>query len=200
MKPGRSYLYQAATVPIALYESVDLIDRTLVAAAEIDAKRARQIVVEAAQQPFGARRVLVIDGADILSEQVQNTLLKLLEEPPHFLIVILATPHPSLLLPTVRSRLHPIPAEPSLVDKPARERRELPTESVLGGQLTGTKDRAALVALLEDLRQDAADAMLETPTANLIRAVDLLDRSIRRLGQNANQKLVIDALLLNWPL
>jgi DNA polymerase-3 subunit delta' len=51
------------------------------------------------------RRLAILDQADELTDQAQNAMLKILEEPPkHSLIVLIAT-EPELLLPTLRSRM-----------------------------------------------------------------------------------------------
>ena len=52
----------------------------------------------------GARRVLLIDHIDRANEQAANSLLKILEEPPEHLILLLAAENPYDLLPTIRSR------------------------------------------------------------------------------------------------
>ena len=51
-----------------------------------------------------AWRVLIVDGADSMNSNAQNAALKLLEEPPPNVLILLVTHRPSLLLPTVRSR------------------------------------------------------------------------------------------------
>lgn len=55
--------------------------------------------------PIEARyRVVIIDDAHSMNRAAQNALLKTLEEPPAFAVLILISSKPSLLLPTVRSR------------------------------------------------------------------------------------------------
>ena len=51
-----------------------------------------------------AWRVLIVDGADSMNQSAQNAALKLLEEPPPNVLILLVAHRPSLLLPTVRSR------------------------------------------------------------------------------------------------
>ena len=51
-----------------------------------------------------AWRVLIVDGSDSMNPNAQNAALKLLEEPPPNVLVLLVAHRPSLLLPTVRSR------------------------------------------------------------------------------------------------
>ena len=52
----------------------------------------------------GSRRVFLIDHIDRANEQAANSLLKILEEPPEHLILLLAAENPYDLLPTIRSR------------------------------------------------------------------------------------------------
>ena len=52
----------------------------------------------------GERRVFLIDRLDRANEQAANSLLKLLEEPPDYLILIATTENLYDLLPTIRSR------------------------------------------------------------------------------------------------
>ncbi|MDB6453672.1 DNA polymerase III subunit delta' [Falsirhodobacter sp. 20TX0035] len=52
----------------------------------------------------GGRRVAIVDAADELAPAGANALLKLLEEPPPGVTLILVSHQPSRLLPTIRSR------------------------------------------------------------------------------------------------
>ena len=55
----------------------------------------------------GAWRVFLIDSIDRANEQAANSLLKVLEEPPAHLILIMTACNPYDLLPTIRSRAVP---------------------------------------------------------------------------------------------
>lgn len=50
------------------------------------------------------RKVYVIDDADLMSEESQNCLLKTLEEPPEYAVIILIVSNESRILPTIKSR------------------------------------------------------------------------------------------------
>lgn len=61
----------------------------------------------------GGRRVVIVDSADEMNTSASNALLKLLEEPPADVTLLLISHQPSALLPTIRSRcqtlrLHPL--------------------------------------------------------------------------------------------
>jgi DNA polymerase III subunit delta' len=55
----------------------------------------------------GSWRVFLIDAIDRANEQAANSLLKVLEEPPPHLILIMTARNPYDLLPTIRSRAVP---------------------------------------------------------------------------------------------
>lgn len=65
----------------------------------------RELIAEAYVKPHqAARRVFIIDGAHTMNEQSQNTLLKVLEEPPADIIFILIAETKATLLDTIISR------------------------------------------------------------------------------------------------
>ena len=74
-------------------------------------------ILDTVQYPpqFGKNKVYIIDEVHMLSAGASNALLKTLEEPPAYMIFILATTEPQKVLPTIRSRcqrydFHRIPA------------------------------------------------------------------------------------------
>jgi DNA polymerase-3 subunit delta' len=70
---------------------------------------ARRWLFEAAGAPVVApRRIVLIEHADRANEQIQNALLKALEEPTDRHLFILVADEPRGLLPTIRSRCQPL--------------------------------------------------------------------------------------------
>lgn len=70
---------------------------------------ARRWLLDAAGAPVaGSRRVVLIEHADQAGEQIQNALLKTLEEPTDRHLFVLVADEPSRLLPTIRSRCQPL--------------------------------------------------------------------------------------------
>jgi DNA polymerase-3 subunit gamma/tau len=57
--------------------------------------------------PRGKRKVLLIENADRMQEGARNSLLKLLEEPPPSITIVLTSSREKALLPTIVSRLRP---------------------------------------------------------------------------------------------
>ena len=52
----------------------------------------------------GQKRVFVVIDAEKMNDQASNSLLKILEEPPPFSHIILVTPNPYMIIPTIKSR------------------------------------------------------------------------------------------------
>lgn len=65
----------------------------------------RDLQKDAANRPtYGNRKVYLIPGAELMTVQAQNCLLKTLEEPPEYVVILLTTNSFEVLLPTIRSR------------------------------------------------------------------------------------------------
>lgn len=65
----------------------------------------RNLQARIVEKPITSRRkVYVIDEADLMSEESQNCLLKTLEEPPEYAVIILIVSNESKILPTIKSR------------------------------------------------------------------------------------------------
>jgi DNA polymerase-3 subunit gamma/tau len=57
--------------------------------------------------PSGRRKILLIENADRMQDGARNSLLKILEEPPETLTIILTASRREAILPTLLSRLRP---------------------------------------------------------------------------------------------
>ena len=137
----------------------------------------RQIRDSAAVMPNEAQaKVYILDGADHMTEQAQNALLKVLEEPPSYVIFLLTCGAASSLLPTVRSRAqifrvqkedNPqteeseafLLAESMAKAVPSAREYDLVSASQAAGYLAQRLTRKKLMALLEAVLE--AQAMLE---------------------------------------
>ncbi len=66
----------------------------------------REIKSKISQKPIrSSRRTIIIDQAEKLTPAAQNALLKILEEPPSFGLLVLIAVQPEVLLPPLYSRL-----------------------------------------------------------------------------------------------
>jgi DNA polymerase-3 subunit gamma/tau len=71
---------------------------------------ARDLRERAFFAPVNSRfKVYIVDEAHMVTTQGFNALLKLVEEPPEFLVFVFATTEPDKVLPTIRSRTHHYP-------------------------------------------------------------------------------------------
>lgn len=65
-----------------------------------------QLSQEIRIRPFsGERRIFIIPEAEKMTQQAQNAILKTIEEPPTYAIIILLADQEEALLPTIRSRV-----------------------------------------------------------------------------------------------
>lgn len=75
------------------------------ASAAIKIGSIRDIIYEESLKPYeGKKRIFIINDAEAMTEEAQNALLRLLEEPPQNHILILTSSNMTGLLPTVVSR------------------------------------------------------------------------------------------------
>jgi DNA polymerase III delta' subunit len=86
----------------------------------------------------GRRRIFIIDGAETMSEEAANSVLKVLEEPPLFTHIILLSDNPALILPTIKSRCQVLPFLPVADEEIERALRKSGVEA----------DKARLMALI----------------------------------------------------
>ncbi len=194
--PGRSYLYSAEITPNELPDiKVDQIDLISVDLGEMAVKDLRTLISTAQEKPFGENRLLWLRNAVDLSDVVQNTLLKIIEEPPAQLIIVVQASSADDLLPTLRSRLHFVN---SATDETVFEEVFPASVSELDKTLRGIKERAELVKLISMELSYLKKKMLEQPSKEVSSKISLLLKTITRLKQNCNQKLAIDSLLLHW--
>ena len=140
-------------------------------------------------RPFEAsRRVYLIIGADLLNEDAADALLKDLEEPPAYAVLVLVASHLARLPDTIRSRCQPIAfhrlSRRAIEEKLVESRPELDAETlssvsrVAGGRL----DRAERL-----LDPDAAARRVEL--VELARSVYLAER----FDAGAAGRIIVDA-------
>mgnify|MGYP000878485662 FL=1 len=73
--------------------------------ASIGVDSIREMQNDVANRPsYGNHKVYFIDGAEKMTTQAQNCLLKTLEEPPEYTIILLSVTSFEALLPTIQSR------------------------------------------------------------------------------------------------
>ena len=137
----------------------------------------REVQREASLAPFeGSHRIIIFDGAEQLSEEAANSLLKTLEEPPDNVVMLLLTSSATSLPATIVSRCQPLELRPVSRLTIAREladRYEMDADSAdeiarlsegrLGWAIRAVEDREVLVGLSQQLEaiEDAVSGGLE---------------------------------------
>ncbi len=108
---------------------------------------------------LGAKKIVIVDDAQFLSEAAQNSFLKTLEDPPGDALIVLVAHSESGLLPTVRSRCQRFsfrPLTPTAIERLLREKHGRSTDDArllalyCDGSL-GLSTRIDVVALREIL-------------------------------------------------
>jgi len=76
------------------------------------------IVAAASHTPFEApHRIFVLERVDVMNDEAANALLKTLEEPPSYVVLLLLTDRPTQVLPTIASRCQPVRFDPPTTDQ-----------------------------------------------------------------------------------
>jgi len=119
-------------------------------------------------KPYSSRRkVYIIDEAEKMTVQAQNALLKTLEEPPEYGVILILTTNVNSLLPTILSRcvvLHMKPVEDALVKTFLMEEMLIPDykAEICVAFARGNVGKAKLLAAseeFENIREDAVTLM-----------------------------------------
>lgn len=113
------------------------------------------------------RRIAVIDDADRMNAESANALLKTLEEPPSYSVLILIAANPDSLLPTIRSRCQQVRFAPLTDSDVAELLRE-----------TGIVDDAAEAAIVARLSG-----------GSVATAAQLVDPALRKLREELYERL-----------
>jgi DNA polymerase III subunit delta' len=117
------------------------------------------VVAAASHTPFEARyRVFVLERADTLIEQAANALLKTLEEPPAYVVLLLLTDRPTQVLPTIASRCQPVRFDPLPAEQVAQSLTGIPepTATACARLSLGDGEKARALAFGDGPRLRAA--------------------------------------------
>lgn len=156
-------------------------------------------------KPLTKRRIFIIDGAETMRWDHANIFLKILEEPPETATLILLTPNPYLLLPTIRSRCLQFFFSPLIRDQVEQvlQRRDdlAPAQRKLAAQLAEGSPGAALAMDIEE-ESELRKSALQVLAAIIERrsATDLFNETARLVkGQKTPFETVLEVFysLLN---
>jgi DNA polymerase-3 subunit delta' len=115
------------------------------------------VVAAASHTPFeSSHRVFVLERADTMNDEAANALLKTLEEPPPYVVLLLLTDNPSQVLPTITSRCQPVRFDPlpaaQLAERLQSRGIDPETATACARLSLGDGERALTLALTPELR------------------------------------------------
>lgn len=142
---------------------------------EIVVDQMREIKADSAIMPNEAeKKVYIIDEAETMNGTAQNTMLKLLEEPPAHAHFLLLTENVKMFLPTVRSRCIELSITPEKEERSSSDEAENLFSILEKGDKFGLlsfafanerMERETLRQLAADVRRMAAEKMREDKNA-----------------------------------
>jgi hypothetical protein len=162
---AKARAYAADTLSITDPSSPDIVVYTF---GHLSVEDTRRILDAAYQSGTGTHKVLVL-YANRLFHEAQNALLKVMEEPPEGVVIVMGVPSRGILLPTLRSRLIDLPQEGT----------DVPADAVAASflKLSGA-EREKYIAKLVD--RTKADNKEEVRDAARTEALELLQELTRR--------------------
>lgn len=148
----------------------------------------RQMQEDVYKKPILSRKkIFIIDNADLMTEEAQNSLLKTLEEPPEYIVIILVLSNESLLLNTIKSRCMKINFfnlseelikdyihKNNLIDNPSKEILKLFNGSI--GKIYEIKENIDLYLQIEKLTKEILNKEINS-LIDLIKKSELIYKS-----------------------
>lgn len=134
-----------------------------------------QVVATMSVKPYSSKKkVYIISETEKMTPQAQNALLKTLEEPPAYAVIILLTDNVDALLPTIQSRcvvLNMKPVDDKLVKKFLMKEEHVPDyrAEICAAFSRGNIGKAKILARSEEFDKIKDDAI------TLLRHIDEMD-------------------------
>ncbi len=175
--------------------------------AEISIDQVRDMQHSSSLPPFEGRyKVFIIDGAELMSNEAANCLLKTLEEPADGVIFILLTANEGILPATVVSRCQRLELRPLAtpqVEAVLNERRgvESPKAELLARLCHGCLGWALLAAADDSLLQQRAekiDRLLDIANGDYDERFDYASQLAAQFSQNRGSVQQVLDLWLEW--
>jgi len=170
----------------------------------------RQLTETVYLKPLGCeKKIYLIEDAELMTPQAQNALLKTLEEPPEYAVIVLITSNEKLLLDTIRSRCITIRDE--VEEEPEDDEIVSQNEEIFArlgnmdavtaleyGQMIIARGPGGAARFLDAVRRfllAQAGTSLRS-SFNLSKAMASIDRAEGRLRSNVNTELTLEMLLM----
>ncbi len=174
-------------------------------------------------KPFSSETIVVlINEAEKMTLPAQNSLLKILEEPPQSSRIILTAPCLKNLLPTITSRCQVTHLSDAKKNDQSIFNSQLPIFNSISSSSPGQKILLAekysqtqeqalefcqnqILFLREVLRQKARSSktsrsQINLETKKIAQIIHLLQKGIILLKDNVNPRLLMENLLISYPI
>lgn len=145
-----------------------------------------QLIDDVSIKPYtGPYKIYILNEAEKLTLQAQNALLKTIEEPPAYAVILLLTENAEILLPTIRSRCVMLKLrniKDQLIKKYLMEQMEIPDykADVCVAFAQGNMGRAIMLATSEhfnEIKEEAVHLLREINDMD----VDALEAAVKRV-------------------
>ena len=143
-------------------------------------------------RPYSSKyKIYIIADADLMSVEAQNALLKTIEEPPEYAVIILLTSNIDALLPTIQSRCIRLDlkvVDDSLVKKYLMERLHVPDyqAEIDASFAQGSIGRAKDAATSEEFSAMTENALKILKYVNTMEVYELADEINSLSGEKQN--------------
>ena len=140
-----------------------------------------QVIKEITTKPYkGKYKIFLINEAEIMTEQAQNALLKTLEEPPEYVVLILLTTSKDKLLQTIQSRCVKLalkPVEKKVLKKYLMKEFKIPDykADIAVSFSQGNFGKAKMLIMNEDFDKMKTEAVSLLKHINEMEAPDIME-------------------------
>ena len=140
-----------------------------------------QVIYDVAVKPYcSPYKIYIIPDAELMTVQAQNALLKTIEEPPEYAVIMLLTSNADAMLPTIQSRCVRLDlkvVDDSLVKKYLMERLHVPDyqAEIDASFAQGSIGKAKEAATSEEFSNITQNALKILKNANSMEVYELAD-------------------------
>ena len=156
-----------------------------------------QVISDVSIKPYnGSWKIYIIDEAEKMTPQAQNALLKTLEEPPEYVIIMVLTSNSQMMLSTIISRCIPLnmrPVEDGLIRSYLMKEVKIPDyqADICVAFARGNIGKAKSLAVSEEFDEIKSEATRLLKYIDRMETDDLIE-TVKRLSE---YKLSIDDFL-----
>jgi DNA polymerase-3 subunit delta' len=160
----------------------------------------RQIKNFISKKPFNhTNKIIIIYDAHQLNIESQNALLKTLEDPGENNYLIITTPKPAKLLPTIISRCQTIKIKNVSLQCQTKDclifSKNIKKDLVLSETLS--KDKTQVLPLLENQLQIYHSLLKSNPSVQNSKTIQKILKAIKMIESNVDPKSALDFLFLS---